>query len=266
MYEQLTLPKGTVWKFPTLPGVLRPPLSGRVPTQLVVYFHGMGGTGASNAWFVEALQRVMPDAVFYVPDGLEAIDGNEETRQWFAIPPHFKDEWFGIHPSKLKPKTRRKFRRMYDMYEGAVEKVVEFVRERMDFHKIGAENTYLIGVSQGAMMLIQMMAESDALADRTPDGGYIPVGGVMIVAGCLLDAREVEAHPTQSKPEFVLVHGSKDITVPYSGHILSDKVLFSQGIPTVSKIIWHKDHTFFEKEALEDILRLAARWGERAPK
>ena len=86
----------------------------------------------------------------------------------------------------------------------------------------------------------------------------------MIIAGCLLDAREVEAHPTQSKPEFVLVHGALDTTVPYSGHKFSDKILFSKGIPTVSKVIWGKDHTFFEREALPDILRLASHWGEKA--
>lgn len=266
MYGQLKLPAGKQWVFPTLLGVLRPPLSQKEPKQLVVYFHGMGGTGESNAWFAEALRHAMPDAVIYVPDGLEPMDGNEETRQWFGVPKHFKDEWFGIHPSKLKAKTRRKFRRMYDMYDEAVPKIVEFVRERMNFHGIGAQDTYLFGVSQGAMMLMQLMAESDVLADRAPDGGYIPVGGVMIIAGCLLDVREVEEHPTQSKPEFILVHGAKDTTVPYSGHILSEKTLYARGIPCVSKIAWDKDHTFFEREVLDDILRLASHWGERAPR
>lgn len=251
------------FKEPLLTGAVRFPLSKEPPKQLVVYLHGMGGTGESNAWFVEELQRVMPEAVFYVPDGLEAMDGNEETRQWFAIPPHFKDEWFGIHPSRLKGKTRRKFRRMYTAYRQSVDTVFDYVRERMLYHGIGAQNTYLVGVSQGAMMLIQMMAEGDELADRDENGNLIPVGGVMIIAGCLLDASEVEAHPTQSKPEFILIHGSKDITVPYSGHRLSDKILFSKDIPTTTKIIWNKDHTFFERAALPDILRLASYWGRR---
>ena len=68
---------------PLLNGAVVMPLNGAKPKQLVVYLHGMGGTGESNAWFVRELQTVMPDAVFYVPDGLEAMDGNEEDRKWF---------------------------------------------------------------------------------------------------------------------------------------------------------------------------------------
>ena len=252
------------FKEPLWPGAVRFPLSGNAPKQLVIYLHGMGGTGESNAWFVEEMGRVMPEAVFYVPDGLEPMDGNEETRQWFEIPKHFKDEWFGIHPSRLKGKTRRKLRRMYFAHRKAVEKVVAYVRDRMAYHDIGAENTFLVGVSQGAMMLIQMMAEGDELADIDENGHLIPVGGVMVIAGCLIEVSEVEAHPTQSKPEFILIHGSKDITVPYSGHKLSDRTLFFQNIPTVCKVIWDKDHTFFERAALPDILRLASIWGNRA--
>ena len=53
---------------PLLNGAVVMPLNGAKPKQLVVYLHGMGGTGESNAWFVRELQTVMPDAVFYVPD------------------------------------------------------------------------------------------------------------------------------------------------------------------------------------------------------
>ena len=110
---------------------------------------------------------------------------------------------------------------------------------------------------------MQMCAESDILADRAADGSLIPLGGVMIVAGCLLNAAEVEKHPSQSKPEFILVHGEKDTTVPFRGHLLTDKTLFQCGQKTVSKVVWGRDHTFFEKEALGEILRLARPWGDR---
>ena len=76
---------------PLLNGAVLMPENGAKPEQLVVYLHGMGGTGESNAWFARELQRVMPRAVFYVPDGLEAMDGNEDARQWFGIPPKFND-------------------------------------------------------------------------------------------------------------------------------------------------------------------------------
>ena len=82
-------------------------------------------------------------------------------------------------------------------------------------------------------------------------------------AGCLLNASEVEKHPSQSKPEFILVHREKDTTVPFRGHLLTDKTLFRCGQKTVSKVIWGKDHTFFEKEALNEILRLAKPWGNK---
>lgn len=254
------------FKQPLLPGAVRMPLNGEKPEQLVIYLHGMGGTGDSNAWFVEELQKVMPKAAFYVPDGLEPIHGNEEARQWFSVPKGFKDEWFTVHPNKLPKKALPKFMKMYENYNPAAYTVVQYIRERMDFHKMSAKDTYVFGVSQGAMLAVQMIAESDFLADRLPDGKYEPLGGVMIVAGCLLDVSEVEMHPAHSNPEFILVHGSKDTTVPYKGHLLTDKILFRTGQKTVTKVIWDKDHTFFEKEAMPDILRLAKPWGDRALK
>ena len=254
-------PAETSWKTPLLSGAVRFPRSNEAPEQLVIYLHGMGGTGQSNVWFAEKLQNVMPRAVFYVPDGLEPIEGNEEARQWFSIPEGFKDEWLSVPPDDLEPEAREKLDEMYTAYEPAALKIAEFIRERMDFHKIGAQNTFVFGVSQGAMAGLQLIAESDLLADRKEDGTLVPLAGVMIIAGCLLNANEVAAHPSQSKPEFVLVHGSEDITVPYKAHLLADKTLFLSGQKTVAKVIWNKDHTYFEYQAMPDILRLAEKWG-----
>ena len=250
-------------KKPLLNSAVLMPENGKKPKQLVIYLHGMGGTGETNAWFVKELQQVMPNAVFYVPDGLEPMDGNEEARQWFGIPKNFKDVWFTIPPEKLGKKPLKKLTRMYNWYNSAALKVIEFIRERMDFHKIGAQDTYIFGVSQGAMMAVQMIAESDLLADWSSEGTLIPLGGVMIIAGCLITAAEVEAHPSLARPEFIFVHGSEDTTVPFRAYLLTDKTLLKCGQKTVSKIIWGKDHTFFEKEAMDEILRLAKPWGDR---
>ena len=252
----------TAFKKPLQTGAVRFPLSGKKPKKLAVYLHGMGGTGETNAWFAEALREVMPDTVFYVPDAFEAIDGNEEARQWFAIPEGFKDEWLAIPPEKMSSALYERFSEMYENYNPAALKVVEYIRERMDYHGIGAQDTYIFGVSQGAMLALQLLAESDLLADRAGDGSLIPVGGVMTIAGCLLNAREVKEHPSQSKPEFVMVHGSLDTTVPYRAFVLADKTLFACGEKTETKVVWGRDHTFFEKEALSEILRLASRWGK----
>lgn len=248
---------------PLLNGAVVMPLNGAKPKQLVVYLHGMGGTGESNAWFVRELQTVMPDAVFYVPDGLEAMDGNEEARQWFSIPDGFKDDWLTLHPDDMTPAVYAKFSQMYENYDPAAQIVIDYIRNRMDFHKIGAENTFVFGVSQGAMLALQLTAECDELADTDKNGDLIPLGGVMIVAGCLLNAAEVDNHPSLSKPEFILIHGSEDTTVPFGGFVLADKTLFKNGQKTVTKVVWGRDHTFFEKEAMDEILRLAKPWGDR---
>ena len=120
-----------------------------------------------------------------------------------------------------------------------------------------------LGVSQGAMLALQLTAECDELADTDKNGDLIPLGGVMIVAGCLLNAAEVDNHPSLSKPEFILIHGSEDTTVPFGGFVLADKTLFKNGQKTVTKVVWGRDHTFFEKEAMDEILRLAKPWGDR---
>ena len=252
----------TEFKEPLQSGAVRFPPSGEKPKKLAVYLHGMGGTGETNAWFAEALQTVMPDTVFYIPDAYEAIDGNEEARQWFAIPEGFKDEWLAVPPAHLAAHSHQKLMQMYENYNPAALKVVKYIRERMDYHGIGAQNTYIFGVSQGAMLALQLLAESDLLADRAEDGSLIPVGGVMTIAGCLLNAQAVEEHPSQSRPEFIMVHGSQDITVPYRAFVLADKTMFARGQKTETKVVWGRDHTFFEKEALGEILRLASRWGK----
>lgn len=239
------------------------PENGKKPKQLVIYLHGMGGTGETNAWFVKELQQVMPNAVFYVPDGLEPMDGNEEARQWFGIPKNFKDVWFTIPPEKLGKKPLKKLTRMYNWYNSAALKVIEFIRERMDFHKIGAQDTYIFGVSQGAMMAVQMIAESDLLADWSSEGTLIPLGGVMIIAGCLINAAEVEAHPSLARPEFIFVHGSEDTTVPFRAYLLTDKTLLKCGQKPFQKSSGGKTIRFFEKEAMDEILRLAKPWGDR---
>lgn len=252
----------TTLKKPLQSGAVRLPLSGEKPKKLAVYLHGMGGTGETNAWFAEALQSIMPDTIFYIPDAYEAMFDNEEARQWFAIPEGFKDEWLAMPPDKMSPALYKRFMEMYENYNPAALKVAEYIRERMDYHGIGAQDTYIFGVSQGAMLALQLTAESDLLADRAPDGSLIPLGGVMTIAGCLLNAQAVNEHPCQSKPEFVMIHGSLDITVPYRAFVLADKTLFANGQRTETKVIWGRDHTFFEKEALPDILRLASRWGK----
>ncbi|MBR1778724.1 MAG: hypothetical protein IJ752_09125 [Alphaproteobacteria bacterium] len=250
------------FKEPLQPGAVRFPLSSNTPKKLAIYLHGMGGTGETNAWFAEALREVMPETVFYIPDAYEPMFGNEEARQWFAIPEGFKDEWLAIPPSKMSSGLRQRFMRMYENYNPAALKVAEYIRERMTYHGISAQNTYLFGVSQGAMLALQLAAESDLLADRAADGTLLPLGGVMTIAGCLLNAQAVEEHPSQSKPEFVMIHGSLDITVPYRAFVLADKTMFAHGQKTETKVVWGRDHTFFEKEALPTILRLASRWGK----
>lgn len=83
---------------PLLNSAVLMPENGQKPRQLVIYLHGMGGTGETNAWFVKELQQVMPNAAFYVPDGLEPMDGNEEARQWFGIPKISKTSGLRFRP------------------------------------------------------------------------------------------------------------------------------------------------------------------------
>ncbi|MCQ2914135.1 MAG: alpha/beta hydrolase [Alphaproteobacteria bacterium] len=238
-------------------GTIIMPKSGKKPERLVVYFHGMGGTGESNAWFGEALSEVMKDAIIYIPDGFFPIDGNEETREWFDVPPAFNDDWFTVYPTELKPEDHEKFMKMYEYYDIGALRAVELVNQLKKKHKITASNTYLYGVSQGAMMLLQLVAETDLLADKKADGSYEDLGGAMIICGCLLNAQAVDAHPSHHVKEIRMVHGSSDTTVPFKAFVLSDQVLCRTGHTTTCKVVWGKDHTYFEKEAINDILRLS---------
>ena len=236
--------------------VIIPPRSGKKPKQLILYFHGMGGTATTNAWFGEALSSVLPDAVVCVANGFVALDGNEETRGWFPVPPNFNDDWFTVHPTELNEADYAKFIQMYDMYHPFAQMTADYVKEKQKQFHLDAAHTFVIGVSQGAMLLAQLVAESDLLADKLDEGRLMPIGGAVIVCGCLLNAQKVEEHPTLSKPEFVFIHGSEDRCVPFDAMLFSDRTLLNLGQKTITKIVWGKDHTYFEREALDEILRI----------
>ncbi|MCQ2966204.1 MAG: hypothetical protein MJ250_05655 [Alphaproteobacteria bacterium] len=236
--------------------VIIPPLSGKKPKQLIVYFHGMGGTAATNAWFGEALHNVLPDAVVCIANGFVALDGNEDTRGWFPVPANFNDNWFTVHPSQLSDEERSKFFEMYDMYHPYAQTTADYVKEKQKQFHLSASHTYVMGVSQGAMLLAQLVAESDLLADKNEDGSLTPIGGAVIVCGCLLNVQKVEEHPAQSKPEIIFIHGSEDHCVPFDAMLFSDRTLLNLGQKTIMKIVWGKDHTYFEREALDEILRI----------
>lgn len=263
MVEALCHP-GKEWVEPTLTGAMRSPLYGGVPKQIVFYFHGYGGCGETNIWFAEALQQSMPHAVIYAPDGLEKIDGQDDRRKWYSHPDPMCIRYLSLAPHERSDEKKQVLMGLYEAYQNAAPEIISFIRERMAFHDLDFPNVYLIGCSQGAIMLSQLMAESDILARQDGKKKLMPVGGVMVLAGCLINEDAVLEHPSKARPPFILFHGGEDINVPFPAHQRMEKILEEVAIPVTSRVFPELDHTWFEQKIIDSVKEYAAFWGAKA--
>lgn len=151
------------------------PASGKAPKQLVVFFHGYTQTGAAMKPIVDALAKRLPDAAFVFNDGpLTAGQG----KSWYVLR--------GEDPEGTKGKAK--------------DIAVKMVSDAQKGLKVSAENTVVVGFSQGGGMAF------DGGACVTPD-----VKAIVSLAGVLETTCEAEKGGRNAS--VLIVHNDADPTV-----------------------------------------------------
>lgn len=169
---------------PTLSGPMLPPKSGKAPRQVVVLLHGYGSDGADLIGLAPYWQDVLPDALFVAPNAHEACTGNPFGYQWFA----------------LDYDTDRIANRQLGL-PLARPVLVQFLADLWEQTGLSAENTILVGFSQGAMMALHtgLSLDEALLGIVAFSGAFLPSDGF--------------AEGRYAKPPVCLVHGDLDEVV-----------------------------------------------------
>ncbi|PZM14938.1 phospholipase [Rhizobium tubonense] len=171
--------------------------------RLVVFLHGIGGTGASMLPLASSWRPSLPRTAFAAPDA-PFHHGNGYGHQWF-----------GVDGNELNPERIEKVRKAFDdVADGIVRR--EGFEDRLD-------KVAFVGVSQGAIIAL------DAVGS-----GRWPVGALISFAG-LLPLTSVT--PAEKRTPILLVHGAVDNTIPSVASELAASQLRAAGFDVELKIL-----------------------------
>jgi phospholipase/carboxylesterase len=119
------------------------------PAQLMVLLHGVGGSAQGMAPLAAQLQRAFPQAAIVAPDGFEPldIDPSGRARQWFSISGVTEDN----RPARVAE---------------ALPALADWLHQTQARLGVGPAATASFGVSQGAIMALELVQVHDGLAGR----------------------------------------------------------------------------------------------------
>ncbi len=170
---------------PTLTGPRAAPRSGNTRS-LVILLHGYGADGNDLFGLSGPLAEHMPDTAFRSPNAPERCRVNPMGYQWFSI------SWLdGSAESEMEAGFRR-----------SAEILDSYITEAMAEEGVGAEQTALVGFSQGTMMSLHV-------APRRAE----PFAAIVGFSG-RLHAGENLKQEAVSKPPVLLIHGDQDEMIP----------------------------------------------------
>ena len=174
------------------------------PRFLLVLCHGVGADASQMAILVEPLRRFLPGAAFLAPDGPDPFDqfppGVMASRQWFS----------------LRDRTPAVLDTGAQAAAPALNATIDAECARLG---LPGGRVALAGFSQGAMMALY------AGLRRTP-----APGAILAYSGALLDTPDLAAH-LSGRPPVLLVHGERDMVVPFAAGVASEHALRRLGVP-----------------------------------
>lgn len=165
-----------------LNGPMLAPRSGGPAKAAVVLLHGYGADGSDLIGLGQHWGQMFPDALFVAPNAPEPCAGSPFGFQWFPIGLDRGHTW-----AKGAPMARAA--------------IVPFLEDLWAQTGLKAEDTFLVGFSQGAMMALHVGLS-------LPE----PVKGVVAFSGALIPPEGFEAG-IYGKPPIALAHGDLDQVV-----------------------------------------------------
>ena len=194
------------------------------PRRLVIFLHGIRGSGSVMAAIGNSWQSSLTDTRFVAPDAPFAHRSG--GRQWFAV-----------DDQVLRPDRIEGARQAFD-------KLMAGIVEREGF-KGDLESVAFVGVSQGAIMAL------DAVSS-----GRWKVGAVVSIAGLL----PLPPKASASKIPVLLMHGEADQTIPSVASVAAAGQLRGAGYDVTLKLYPQVGHTISSEEARQAVLFLRDRF------
>jgi len=187
------------------------------PKYLVVFLHGYGANGENLIDLSYEFKKILPDAHFISPNAIEPWEGGfPHAYQWFSLSAGME---------------RRSLDVMAESVKNANKTLQHFINSQLERFKISAENLFLVGFSQGAMMALYQ----GFIQNKKP-AGVISFSGKLILP-------EMVNEKTLSKPEICLIHGESDSVVPFSSLAEAGLLLKENNISFEEHPIPNLDHS-----------------------
>lgn len=191
------------------------------PTHLVIFLHGLQGSGSAMAPFGTSWQKVLGATKFVSPDAPFRHRGGGR-------------EWFDVDDQVLRPDRIAGARQAFD---DLVREIVEREGFENDLDKVA-----FVGVSQGAIMGL------DAVAS-----GRWKVGALVSFAGLLPLPPKASANQTA----VLLLHGGADRRIPAAASVAAADQLKSAGFDVTLEVVPGVGHTISSEEAAKALRFLA---------
>jgi phospholipase/carboxylesterase len=187
------------------------------PKYLVVFLHGYGANGENLIDLSYEFKKILPDAHFISPNAIEPWEGGfPHAYQWFSLSAGME---------------RRSLDTMAESVKNANKTLCNFINSQLERFKLSAENLFLVGFSQGAMMALYQ----GFIQNKNP-AGVISFSGKLILP-------EMVNQKTLSKPEICLIHGESDSVVPFSSLAEAGLLLKENNISFEEHPIPNLDHS-----------------------
>jgi len=187
------------------------------PKYLVVFLHGYGANGENLIDLSYEFKKILPDAHFISPNAIEPWEGGfPNAYQWFSLSAGME---------------RRSLDVMAESVKNANKTLQHFINSQLERFKLSAENLFLVGFSQGAMMALYQ----GFIQNKKP-AGVISFSGKLILP-------EMVNEKTLSKPEICLIHGESDSVVPFSSLAEAEVALKENKVSFEAHPIPNLDHS-----------------------
>lgn len=202
------------------------------PKKLVIFLHGYIDSAPALDRKISRLVDGLEDVAVHIPQAPLVCEIHENKRQWYSMHRFDPDD-----ARKFVP-TMDECVAIYDrMGLGLAEAysyLCEYIQERLDEYGLDAEDLYLCGFSQGAMLAIYT---SVMFPQR--------IGGCVSFSGIITPHTYLAKH-WQSHPEFLLIHGNADNLVRPEALNFTKKQLEKIGCPVKTYIVNEGQHKVTE--------------------
>ncbi len=188
-----------------LSGPMLKPRAGKIKN-LVILLHGYGSDGNDLISLGHYWRNILPNTIFIAPNAPQKCDINPMGYQWFALDTSSLDVTANLERLKGAKKARPV--------------IEQFLNDVWSETGLSANDTILVGFSQGAMMALEVGLRLDE-----------QLKGIIAFSGGLPDAKTI-AKEIKSPPPICFVHGENDEIVPPQMSKITNEELQKLGLET----------------------------------